>query len=64
LESNKEDSGLWRLKMLHKRFNVSALKSAINEKSSKGAPSLGKHLVGWDSPDNWFSREELIGLGY
>ncbi|WP_311220552.1 MULTISPECIES: hypothetical protein [unclassified Acidovorax] len=50
--------------MLHKRFNVSALKSAINEKSSKGAPSLGKHLVGWDSPDNWFSREELIGLGY
>ena len=64
LESNKEDGELWRLKMLHKRFNASALKSAINEKSSKGSPSLGKHLVGWDSPDNWFSPEELIGLGY
>lgn len=64
IESNKQDSELWRLKMLHKRFNASALKSAINEKSSKGSPSLDKHLVYWDSPDNWFSPEELIGLGY
>lgn len=64
IESNRQDSELWRLKMLHKSFNASALKSAINDKSIKASPSLDKHLVGWDSPDNWFSPEELIGLGY
>lgn len=64
IEAHKEDSELWRLKMLHRRFNESALKSAINEKSSKGSDSLDKHLVGWDAPGSWFSQESLNGLNY
>lgn len=64
IDSYREDNELWRLKMLHKRFNASALKSAINEKSGKGSNSLNTHLVGWDSPDGWFALDALTGLGY
>lgn len=64
IEAQREDSELWRLKMLHLRFNESALESAINEKSTKGGNSLNKHLVGWDSPGSWFTPDALTGLGY
>lgn len=64
IEAHKEDTELWRLKMLHLRFNESALESAIDEKSSKGGNTLNKHLVGWDSPGSWFTPEVLAGLGY
>lgn len=64
IESHREGSELWRLKMLHMRFNESALESAINEKSNKGANSLDRHLVGLDSPDSWFTPDALTGLGY
>lgn len=63
-EAHRGDSELWRLKMLHLRFNESALESAINEKSTKGGNSLNKHLVGWDCPDSWFSPDALAALGY
>ena len=64
VESYREDNELWRLKMLHMRFNASALKSAINEKSRKGLISLGGKLVGVDGPDSWFAPDALNGLGY
>lgn len=64
VELHREDSELWRLKMLHRSFNASALKSAINEKSSKGSNALDRNLVGWDSPDSWFVSDALTGLGY
>jgi hypothetical protein len=55
---------LWRLKMLHVRLNRSSLKSAIEEKSSKGASSRNRHLIGCDSPYTWFTPESLAVLGY
>jgi hypothetical protein len=64
IESHREGNELWRLKMLHMRFNESALESAINEKSNKGANSLDRHLVGMESPDSWFTPDALTGLGY
>lgn len=64
IESHREDSELWRLKMLHKSFNASTLKSAIDEKSSKGSNTLDRNLIDWDRPDNWFSANALTGLGY
>ncbi len=64
IELHKVDDDLWRLKMLHLSFNDSALKTAINEKSSKGSMPLNRNLVGWDRPDGWFSEAALAELGY
>ncbi|MDR7307939.1 ATP-binding protein [Rhodoferax saidenbachensis] len=58
------DSELWRLKMLHLRFNTSALTTAIKENSNKGIDKLEKNLVGWDSPENWFAMEMLAAQAY
>ncbi|WP_141018892.1 hypothetical protein [Azoarcus sp. DD4] len=64
IEFHRADNELWRLKMLHMRLNESALKSALNRKSKKGANALDRHLVGWDSPDSWFTHDALTGLGF
>jgi hypothetical protein len=64
IEAHREDSELWRLKMLHMRFNESALKSAIDKNGSNASNSLKKYLVGWDSPNSWFAPDALTGLGY
>jgi hypothetical protein len=64
IKALKQDNELWRLKMLHYDFNLSALKSAIKENSKSGSNSYNTQLVGWDSPVGWFTADALAGLGY
>jgi hypothetical protein len=50
---------LSRLKRLHVRLNVSEFESAIKKKEEKGTNEMSKHLLGWDSPSQWFDPAQL-----
>ena len=64
IKKHEEATELMRLKLLHYRYNESALKKAMKESLKKPTSSLDGHLVNWEPPTNWFSQETLAKLGY
>lgn len=62
IQAHRDDSELWRLKMLHMAFNESELKSAIQKKARKGTNALSDRLVGQEKPAAWFTSESLSML--
>lgn len=64
LDAFRRDDELWRLKVFHLDINWSNLTRSMKEKESKGNNEMTRHLLGWDSPDGWFTAEQLTEVGY
>ncbi|MBL8475299.1 MAG: hypothetical protein JNK71_04420 [Methyloversatilis sp.] len=61
-----EDDGddLSRIKSFHIEANWSTLANSMKEKESKGHSEMTRHLLGWESPDRWFTSRQLTETGY
>ncbi|QSI33312.1 hypothetical protein GNX71_28600 [Variovorax sp. RKNM96] len=56
------DAGLRRMKLLNMELNWSSIERAMSEKETKGGNEMSRHLLSWDSPDDWFDIPQLASL--